>query len=102
MEQGRNRLYFIRAVLHCDCSDSQDVRDVRNLGFLPQLPTVNSRGIEQRFLKLARESHVLAFQIGYVFNLRRIISCRRSMRPETRARRERVQSGVSKLRQIRF
>ena len=41
MEQGSDRLGFIRAVLQGDCGYAKNVSDVRDFGFFPKFPAVN-------------------------------------------------------------
>ena len=61
MQQGCNCFCFARAVFQRDRSDSENVRDIGNPGFLAKLTAVNPRCVKQRLLKLLRESHVSPF-----------------------------------------
>ena len=59
MQERRDRCSFVRAIFQYDRGDPKEMPDVGNLGLLPELAAVNSGGVNQRFFKLRRESHVL-------------------------------------------
>ena len=65
VQQRRDRFRLVRAVLHCDRGDSEDVRNVGNPGLLPEFAAVNSRGVNQRFLKLPRQAHAIMLAEQY-------------------------------------
>jgi hypothetical protein len=58
MQQRSDRFRLVRAVLHCDRGDPEDVRNIGYPGFLSEFAAMNSRGVYQSSFKLARESHV--------------------------------------------
>src|SRR6266480_162316 len=63
MQQRRDRFSFVRAVIQGDRGNPEEMPYVGNPGLLPELAAVNSCGVDQRFFKLRRESHVLFFVV---------------------------------------
>ena len=58
MQQRGDRFGFVRAVFHRDRRDAEDMRDVGNPCFFPELPAVNAGSVNQRFFELTREPHI--------------------------------------------
>src|SRR6476620_2484504 len=58
VKKRADRFGFIRAVLKRDSSDTQNMCDVRNPGFLAHLISMRLGRVNQRFLKFVRQLHL--------------------------------------------
>jgi hypothetical protein len=58
MKKRADRFGLIRAVLKRDSTDTQNMRDERNPGFLAHLIPMRSGRVNQRFFKLVRQLHL--------------------------------------------
>ena len=59
MKKRSDRFRLIRAVLKRDRSDAKDMRDIRDPRFLAHLIPMRPGRIDQRFLKLLRQFHLI-------------------------------------------
>src|SRR6266496_3869662 len=65
MKKRADRLGLVRPVLKRDRSDAKNMRDVRNPCFLASLIPMRPSRINQRFLKLLRQLHLIRTSTDY-------------------------------------